>query len=185
MELKELAPWNWFRREHESEGRPLPVVRRPGASMYPATLAQFRNEFDQLFENFLQGFPLAPAAFPSLPRAMGDDGWMKPSVDIAATEKAYAITADLPGVDEKNIDVEISGDTLIIRGQKEHKKEEKNKDYYCVERSYGSFQRQLSLPEDADPEHIEAAYKNGVLSLTVPRRPGKTESAKRIEVHAA
>lgn len=184
MELKQLAPWNWFKKEHETEGRMLPVMRHSDTTGYPAPLAQFHQEFDRLFENFFQGFPFVPSTLPSL-SGSATGGWLKPSVDIAATDKAYTITAELPGVEENQIDVEISGDTLIIRGKKEHKKEEKKNDYYCVERSYGSFQRQLSLPEDADPDHIEASYKRGVLSLTVPRKPGKREAAKRIEVHAA
>jgi len=185
MELKQLAPWNWFKKEEEQQGTALPVLRRGAPANYPASLAQFHNEIDNLFESFLQGFPLAPSLFPRMPHALGSDMLLKPSVDIAATDKEYTITAELPGVEEKDIKVELNGDTLLIRGQKEHKKEEKKNDYYCVERSYGSFQRQLSLPEDADAESIQAAYKQGVLTLHVPRKPGKTQSARQIDVHAA
>lgn len=183
MELKQIAPWNWFKKENEAEGRMLPVTRN--AATYPLPLARFHEEFDQLFENMLQGFPFVPSSslFPALSQGAAA-GWLKPSVDIAATEKEYTITAELPGVDEKEINVELKGDTLIIRGQKEHKKEEKRRDYYCVERSYGTFQRQLSLPEDADADGIQAACKNGILTLTLPRRASASD-AKRITVNAA
>jgi len=185
MELKQIAPWNWFKKEEEGQVSTLPVLRAGGDNAYPASLARFHNEIDQLFENMMQGFPLAPSLFPRMPRAFAGDALLKPSVDIAATEKEYTVTAELPGVDEKDIQVELNGDTLFIRGKKENKKEEKKNDYYCVERSYGSFQRQLSLPEDADAEAIKAAYKQGVLTLTVPRKPGKATTARQIDVHAA
>ena len=185
MELKQIAPWNWFKREEETQGSMVPVTRQDARGNYPASLARFHDEFDQLFESFLQGFPLAPSMFPRMPRAIAGSTLIKPSVDIAASDKAYTITAEVPGVDEKQINVEIQGDTLIIRGQKEHQKEEKKNDYYCVERSYGSFQRQLSLPEDADADRIKAAYKQGVLTLTVPRKAAMARAVKQIDVHAA
>lgn len=185
MELKQMAPWNWFKKEEEGQVSTLPVLRAGGDSAYPASLARFHNEIDQLFENMLQGFPLAPTLFSRMPRSLGADTLLKPSVDIAASEKEYTVTAELPGVEEKDVQVELKGDTLFIRGKKENKKEEKKNDYYCVERSYGSFQRQLSLPEDADAEGIKAAYKQGVLTLTVPRKPGKASPVRQIDVHAA
>lgn len=184
MELKQMAPWNWFKKEREAEGSVLPVVRHGNAAGYPAPLARIHEEFDQLFENMLQGFPQVPSTFSGMMPSDGN-GWWKPSVDIAATDKEYTVTAELPGVDEKDIDVQLSGDTLVIRGKKEHEKEEKKNDYHCVERAYGSFQRQLSLPEDANADDINAAYKKGVLTLTIPREPGKATSPKQIEVNAA
>jgi HSP20 family protein len=185
MELKQIAPWNWFKKEEENQGSSLPVLRRGSAPDYPASLARFHDDFDQIFENFLQGFPLAPTLFPRMPRPTLDHAWLRPSVDIAASDKEYTITVEIPGVDEKQITVELSGDTLLIRGEKELRKEENKKDYHCVECSYGAFQRQLSLPEDADPEAIKAAYKQGVLTLTVPRRAAARPTPKQIDVHAA
>jgi HSP20 family protein len=184
MELKQIAPWNWFRSEQETEGKRLPMVRRSNDA-YPAPLARFYSEFDQLFENFLRGFPMTTPMFPNTLHAMEHDEWVRPSVDIMATDQAYTISAELPGVDEKHIDVEIAGDTLVIRGNKEHRNEEKTDDYYCVERSCGSFLRRLSLPQDADSERIQAEYKAGVLTLTVPRKPGRSMATKQIDVKVA
>lgn len=185
MEFKQIAPWNWFKREEEAEGRNLPIMRQGFGGSYPAPLARFHEEFDQLFENMLQCFPYAPSAMTSMLPSDSSTGWLKPSVDIAETDKEYTISAELPGVDEKDIDVELSGDSLLIRGKKEHEKEENKNDYHCVERSYGAFQRQLSLPEDADADNIKADFKKGVLTLTVPRKPGHSGTAKQIDVHAA
>jgi len=185
MELKQLAPWNWFKSEQEGGTRTLPVVRGGSSNAYPASLARFHEEFDQLFDNFLQGFPYAPSPLWNTLRVPDTDTWLKPSVDIAATDDAYTISAELPGVDEHQIEVQVVGDTLVISGKKEQNKEEKKDTYYCVERSYGAFQRQLSLPEDADTEAIQAAYKAGVLTLTLPRRATGQLPTKQIEVKVA
>lgn len=185
MELKQLAPWNWFKKEQESGMSSLPVNRARTAGAYPAPLARFHDEFDQLFDDLMQGFPYAPTPRLSALRPRETASWLRPSVDIAASDKTYTITAEIPGVDEKEIDVQILGDTLVIRGKKEQKKEEKSGDYYCVERSYGSFQRQLSLPEDADTDAIQASCKKGVLTLEIPRRAAKGLPSKQIEVKVA
>jgi HSP20 family protein len=185
MELKQLAPWNWFKSEQESGVRPLPVTRGGSASAYPAPLARFHEEFDQLFDNLLQGFPYAPTPLWNTLRMREPDTWLKPSVDIAATDKAYTISAELPGVDEHQIEIKVVGDTLVISGQKEQRKEEKKDNYYCVECAYGAFHRQLSLPEDADTEGIQAACKAGVLTLTVPRRAAAQLPTRHIEVKVA
>lgn len=185
MELKQLAPWNWFKNEQEQGTRTLPVTRGNSTNTYPAPLARFHEEFDQIFDNLLQGFPYLPAPMMSSLRVPDAGAWLRPSVDIAATDKAYTISAELPGVDENQIDVQITGDTLVIRGKKELKKEEKKDHYYCVERSYGAFQRQLSLPEDAETDSIKAAFNKGVLTLTVPRRASAKMPTKQIEVKVA
>lgn len=185
MELKQIAPWNWFKSEQESGVSSLPVNRARSAGAYPAPLARFHEEFDQIFDNLMQGFPYSPAPLLSSLRSRDVESWLRPSVDIAASDKAYTISAEIPGVDEKDIDVKILGDTLVIRGKKEQKKEEKSGDYYCVERSYGSFQRQLSLPEDADTDAIKASCKKGVLTLEIPRRAAAALPSKQIEVKVA
>lgn len=182
MELKQLAPWNWFKSEQENGARPLPITRGGSANAYPAPLARFHEEFDQIFDNLLQGVPYAPSPLWNTLRVPDTAAWLKPSVDIAATDKSYTISAELPGVDENQIEVQITGDTLVIRGKKEQKKEEKKDHYYCVERTYGSFERRLSLPEDADTEGIQAACRKGVLTLTVPRRAAAALPTRQIDV---
>jgi HSP20 family protein len=181
MELKNLVPWNWFRKEQEAEGRRLPVAHRTKGENYPDPLARYYDVIDPLFDS-ISRFPYIRPLLPEILRGQQVENWLKPSLDIAATDKAYTIAAELPGVDEGKVEIEVLGDTLTIRGQKEHEQEDKGKNYYCVERTYGAFQRQLSLPEDADADAIQAHFKKGVLKLTVPRRGAPPRAARRIEV---
>jgi HSP20 family protein len=94
------------------------------------------------------------------------------------------ITAELPGMDEKNIEVKVTDGILTIKGEKQEEKEEKKKDYYLHERHFGSFERSFGLPEGVDINKIEAAFKKGVLTVTLPKKPEAQKPAKKIEVKA-
>jgi HSP20 family protein len=89
-----------------------------------------------------------------------------PAVDVVESEKAYEITAELPSMDEKNIEVKVTEGSLTIKGEKQDEKEEKQKDYYLQERHFGSFE----LPESVDADKIEAAFKKGVLTIKLPKK---------------
>jgi HSP20 family protein len=108
-----------------------------------------------------------------------------PAVDVAESEKGYEITAELPGMDEKNIEVKLVNGTLTIKGEKQEEKEEKKKDYYLNERRFGSFERSFAVPESVDEAKIEAAFKKGVLTVTLPKKAEAQTPAKKIEVKAA
>ena len=108
-----------------------------------------------------------------------------PAVDVVESEKAFEITADMPGMTEKNIEVKIANGNLTIKGEKQEEKEEKKKDYYLQERKFGSFERCFSIPEGVDTGKIEAAFKNGVLTVTLPKSLEAQKPAKNIEVKAA
>ena len=108
-----------------------------------------------------------------------------PAVDVAETEKAYKIAAELPGLDEKNIEVKLANGVLSIKGEKREEKEEKRKDYYRRERSFGSFERSFQVPEGIDTDKIAASFKNGILSVTLPKSAEAQKQAKRIEVKGA
>ena len=88
-------------------------------------------------------------------------------------------------MDEKNIDVKVADGTLTIKGEKQEEKEEKKKDYYLRERSFGSFERSFAIPEGVDADKIEASFKKGVLTLTLPKKPEAQKPAKKIDVKAA
>jgi len=111
-------------------------------------------------------------------------GAAAPAVDVAESEKAYEITVELPGMDEKNIEVKVSNGSLTIKGEKQEEKEEKKKDYYLHERHFGSFERSFALPDGVDSNKIEAAFKKGVLTVTLPKKPEAQKPAKKIEVKA-
>jgi len=171
MNWNKLNPWNWFRKE-ENDGGNVPVQR---ADTPAQSLALMHGELDRLFDNWMRGFgfPTTLGRFDRL-----GTGLLKPSVDISENSKAYTIRAEIPGVEKEDIKIRLDGDTLVISGEKKQEKESEEGGYHCVERSYGSFRRTLCLPEDADADKLEAKFRNGVLTLTVPRlaesaRPGR------------
>ncbi len=186
MKIKNLAPWNWFKKEEEGTGGSVAVQRTDDRLSYPQSSAlmpinQLRGELDRLFENAFKGMGLSGfnqdffAPFTA-------SGLLKPHVDIAVTEKEYTVSVEVPGANEKDVDVEISNNTMTIRGEKKQEKEDKDKDFYRIERSYGSFQRVLSLPEDVDQENIEATFKKGVLSITIPRKALSAPDVKYVKI---
>jgi HSP20 family protein len=107
---------------------------------------------------------------------------LKPTLDLGATDKEYTVTVEIPGVDEKDLKLEIDNNTMTIWGEKKQEKEEKTKNYYRQERFYGSFKRVLSLPEDANQDDIKATFTQGVLTVTMPRKAMPEPDVKRIEI---
>jgi HSP20 family protein len=103
-------------------------------------------------------------------------------VDIAEKEKEYEVMAELPGMDENNIDVKFADGMLTIKGEKKEEKEEKKKDYYLSERRYGSFQRSFQVPDGVDAEKIEASFKNGVLTVKLPKTAEAVKQEKKIAI---
>lgn len=148
----------------------------------------FRNEMQRFLDPFWNrsGFPSLPRLFDAEPmwRNLPMGGLASPAVDIAEDEKAYHITAELPGMSEKDIEVTLAGDTLAIKGEKRDQKEEKAKNYYLSERHYGSFQRSFALPDGIDRDKIDASFSAGVLSLTLPKTAEAVKQQKKIEVKA-
>ncbi len=133
-----------------------------------------QREIDRLFDDFTRGFP----AF-----STGGGNELLPSVDVTETDKQIEITAELPGLEEKDVQVNLADNVLTIRGEKKAEKEEKDKAYRLVERSYGSFVRSLELPEGVDANAIKASIDKGVLKVTVPK-PAPAQ-VKKIDVKAA
>ena len=155
----------------------------PVASNAPDAWRTFRTEMDRLFDRFAGGWGM-----PSLRRMFDTDevfGVPSPAVDISESEVGYKVTAELPGLSEKDIEVAVSGDTLTLKGEKRLEKEEKNKNFYLSERSYGSFQRSFYVPEGVDREQVTAEFSKGVLTITMPKTAKAVGQQKKIEVKAA
>src|SRR6516162_1837173 len=156
--------------------------------MAPSTLQpwrpfeNFRREVDRLFDDFSGGvwrsdiepFRRAETSFGSVP-----------AVDVTQTDKGYEITAELPGMEDKDIEVKLANGILTIRGEKRDEKEEKNKDYYLRERSFGSFERSFQVPENIDTDKISAGFKKGVLTIMLPKSAEAQRAEKKIEVKAS
>jgi len=146
------------------------------------------REIDRLFDDFGTGlrWPFGRSLFAAEPLFRQGPTWAKmPAVDVVESEKGYEITADLPGMDEKNIEVKVTDGVLTMKGERQEEKEEKKKDYYLQERNFGSFQRSFELPESVDADKIEASFKKGVLTVKLPKKPEAQKPAKKIEVKAA
>lgn len=155
----------------------------------PSPLEALRQEIDRVFDNFGFGRWRLPS-----PRTLFDFDLTvppaflsatSPAVDIVQKDAGYEITAELPGLDEKDIDLSVVDDTLTIKGEKKEDKTEQKKDYYITERRYGSFVRSFRLPEGADASKIEATFKKGVLTVVVPVSAETSRKETKIAVKAA
>lgn len=145
-------------------------------------LADLHNEISKVFERFSEGFawpwtglePLKDLGFPRVPLA--------PKVDISESKGSYKLTAELPGLDEKDIEISVTGRMLSIRGEKREERDVDEKDYHLTERSYGSFRRSFTLPEGVDPEQIDASFKKGVLTISLPKSAEAKSKQRKISV---
>ena len=109
---------------------------------------------------------------------------VSPAVDVSETEQGYEISADMPGMDNKDIEITLNNNVLTLKGEKKEQHETKEKDYYLQERSYGTFQRSFTLPDDVDSEHISTAFSNGVLIIKLPKSAQAKAKTRKIEVKA-
>jgi HSP20 family protein len=105
-----------------------------------------------------------------------------PQVDVTETDTEIKVCAEIPGVEAKDVDVSVEDDKLTIKGEKKYEREEDEKGQYRMERSYGSFERSIQLPTEVDESKAKAEFKNGVLRLTLPKRPGAESHRKKIPV---
>jgi HSP20 family protein len=139
------------------------------------TLVPWVRRTENLFEDFRQEMnDVARRFFPG-PASEGNGGMIatwQPRCDIEENDKEILVKVDLPGVDPKEIDISISDDMLVVRGEKKEEKEEKKKNYHRVERFVGQFYRTIDLPAGTDAEKIAAASANGTVTITIPKKPG-------------
>jgi HSP20 family protein len=196
MNLEKLKPWNWFKHENvvNNDNRQIPAVRNEAGSVNPVSNAdsffRLHREMDRLIDDMFNAYGMPGVSFsfphnwlPGNPTSGASlAGSYRPQIDVSGNEKQYEIALDVPGLSESDVSIEVDGNVLTIKGQKEEKNESKNKHFYRVERSYGSFQRTLSLPDDADSNDIVASLKNGVLKLEIPRRAAPASDVKRISI---
>jgi len=144
----------------------VPFRRRRGGG-----LARLHEEFDDLFRRFFGDWsPL-----------LAEGAWA-PELDVAEHPDKVVVKVDLPGVKNEDIEISVQGNTLIIGGEKKEQTEDRGEGYHHVERRYGSFHRTITLPAGVDPDKIEATYRDGVLSVTLPK--DEATKAKRIKVKA-
>ncbi len=112
----------------------------------------------------------------------GDQEMFLPPVDIRETNDKVIVEAELPGIDPKDVDIRVEGNSLVIRGERKQEKEEKERGYHRVERSYGRFERELELPSGADPQKVEATYTNGVLTIEMAKKEEAKPKSIQVKV---
>jgi HSP20 family protein len=157
-----LIPWRNKSEQQISEDRP------------ETSLTRLRDEIDHVFERvFHEPFSTRRgSALESIAQ------W--PRIDLSESENEVVVTAEVPGIDPKDVDIHVSGNMLTIRGERRQEKEEEKRNYYYSERSFGQFQRFIPLPGSINPDRVDASYKNGTLTVSVAKRP--EAKPKRVEV---
>jgi HSP20 family protein len=149
--------------------RPLESLRREVSRLFDEWQSPFRRSSFEVEPFWRREFTLGAV----------------PAIDIIEKDDAYEVTAELPGLDEKNIEVKLTNGSLTIKGEKKEEKEEKKKDYYLHERHFGAFERCFQVPEGVDTDKIDASFKKGVLTVKLPKKPEARKPTKKIEVKAA
>jgi HSP20 family protein len=168
MDFRSLIPWR--------EKSQTPALREG----FLDPMVTFRGEVDRMFDDFFNGWggrtpwPLS-------------NGWrsLTPVMDVTETEKEVVVTAELPGVNEKEVEVTLAGDLLTIKGEKKTEQEQESGDATYVERRYGSFSRSSRLPFEVKDEKVDAKYDKGILTIRVPKPAEIQNAVRRIEVKAA
>ena len=163
VDLKSLVPWR-------NSSATTPAMR--GDFFDP--FVNFRREVNRMFDDFFDGAGWSGS---------GQSGMM-PAVDVHEDEKELVVTAELPGVSEKDIEVNLAGDMLTIKGEKKAERQHKDGDSWRMERHYGSFQRAIGLPFDVKDGQVDAKFSNGVLSVRIPKPADLQRSTRKIEVKA-
>lgn len=147
-----------------------------GQSAGGDVFSSLQREIDNVFKDFGRGLPAWGG--------LGGDT-MPLKVNVAETDKVLEVTADLPGVEAKDIDVKLSNGVLTIKGEKKFEKDEKQKDYRMVERSYGFFERSFTVPTEVLADKVEASFDKGVLKILLPKAPEAQAKVQKIEVKPA
>lgn len=160
MSYKDFLPTNWI-RTRETDEHPL---------------VSLRKEVDSLFDDFGNGF-------------FRNINEVNVHSNVSETDKEFTVTAELPGLTDADVDVSVTGDRIVIKGEKKSEKEEcsdeKGREFHRVERTSGSFQRIMTLPFTIDADMVEAVVKDGVLTVTIPKPPDAVENTKKIKVSHA
>ena len=135
---------------------------------------------DRLFDTFLSGgLPTFPSLFGS---GVGRSSMLVPRMDVKETDKEIIIEAELAGLEEKDVSLTLQNGILTLQGEKKIEYDEEKENYHMMERSYGSFQRSLRLPDTVDEDKVEARFENGVLRVTLPKRSGAGGAQRRIDI---
>ena len=166
MANRELSPW----------------TRGTGMSLYGSRdpFSNFRREMDRLFEDFFAPVEGRSFAAPAAAQTSGLGVW--PTIDVDENEQAYIVSAELPGIDPKDVELNLKDNALTLSGEKRSERNEEQQGRRYSERSFGRFQRTIPFDVEIDADRVEANCDNGVLKITLPKNPKAREQSKRIEI---
>ena len=165
MEIKDLMPWKRQRKELLQEGD-------------EDALHSLQRGISSLFDDVARRMQLNGEWLP-----FGGSSFT-PRVDVTEDEHVVTVVADMPGMDERGIDVSLSGSLLTLTGEKKHESEKRDGDYYRSERAFGAFRRVIQLPCEVDPERVDATFKNGVLTVTLHKSAAAQAQRHKIAIKA-
>ena len=150
----------------------LPVKRKENVNPFLSLQQEMNSIFNRFSENILSPFR--------------EDAWSTfPKVNIKESKNKVEVSAELPGLDKKDIEINIKDNVLTLRGEKRLENETKEENYYRMERSYGAFNRTISLPSEVQTDKTDAKFKNGILTISVPKKPESEQKLKKIEIKTA
>ncbi len=163
-----------------------PRSRAPSSAMQPwRPFDNLRREVDRVFEDFIMDpmrLPFRRPVFDIEPFWQPASWITAPAIDLIEREEAFELTADMPGLEAKDVEVKVANGVLTVKGEKQLEKEEKREDFHLRERRFNSFERSIRVPDGADTEKIEASFKNGVLKVMMPKTAEALKSVKKVEV---
>jgi HSP20 family protein len=163
-----------------SSSAPTPVGgNQPGRREDNDPFVSLRRGMDRLFDQVMGGFGM-----PGLPAPFAGTGVMAPRVDVAEMPSGIEVSAELPGIEPKDVSIELENGVLTLRAERriERKEEDKEKRWHIVERQAGTYLRRFALPFDTEPEKVEARFEKGVLHIRIPRPEQARPQARRIEI---
>lgn len=185
MQHRQLLPWNWFNNEHSQHLSSNTGQTSLSNAFGGHPLLRMNNEMEKLFNTFFPNTTLG--AYNQVP---GENllnsslaAVYRPQLDICENEENYTINMDIPGIEEKDVKIELNGDMLTVSGERSVEKDYTNNSFHQIERSYGKFQRILTLPADANKDHINAKFKNGVLKIELLKDPDQGGYRKQIQIN--
>jgi len=189
MNLHDLSPWNWFKHEEpEKQGSEIIPAKRKdysGSQLASPPMLQLHREIDRIFDEAFRDFGFPAFGRSALWDRMFSEGGgqaFQARLNVASDEHQYTVTLEAPGLEQEDLSIDLKERTLVIKGNKQEETEDKDKQYYRVERRYGTFERLLSIPDDADVDGISASMKNGLLTITIPRHAVDESKIKKIAI---
>jgi HSP20 family protein len=171
MNPRNLIPW-------KRDDREVPVRRETAPNR---AVGRTNDPFERFFDESNRMFDdMFRRGLPSVWTGSGGEAW--PSVDLVETQDTIRVTAELPGVEEQDVEVTLDGNTLLLRGEKRREETREEDGWHHTERSFGSFQRAIPLPAEVQEDAVSAQFRKGVLTVTLPKTERARSRTRRIEV---